>query len=268
MANVIVKPEHQAAPTERRTETSVYMAWREGEKHSDEWWKSYDEEMTPVYDEAMKREMAELRDASKSSTEAVDMMLQRFEENLCNEDTKKQRWAGQQRWQGKDNEQMRVGRILHAYTFIEILRRSGVDARIDTPSTTIFTEDDEGRQTQLVTPTISSARIWLNHGSNRGLVGLNAWVGDDITGRRISKTITSLQYPYAQEYSLMRFNDYNIPTKERFRGWRTTLLVLITAGVITEAEALKAFGVPLGPASEYYQLQLQVVRNIRMGITQ
>lgn len=242
------------------------MAWTGAEKKSAEWYKDYDREMEPVYDEAMKKEMAELRYASDTSEEAVEMMLKRFEENYCNEDTRKQRWDGQERWQGKEAEEMRKGRILHAYTFIDILRRSGVDARIDTPKRLMFTEGDGGRLNTLVTPTISSARIWLNHGSNKGLVGVNAWVKDEASGRLIEKTVTSLQYPYSQEWSVMRFDKYNIPTKEKYRGWRTTLLVLIVAGVITEEEAHRAFGAGRGPASEFYQMQLQIQRNIRMGV--
>jgi hypothetical protein len=262
MANVIIKPEHQAAPKQE----AVRMAWNGSEKHSAEWWKNYDQELTPVYDEAMRKEMAELRFATDSSEEAVEMMLKRFEENYCHEDTRKQRWNGQERWQGKEAEEMRRGRVLHAYEFIAILRRSGVDARIDTPKRLIFTEDNEGRKTQWVTPTISSARIWLNHGSNKGLVGVNAWVKDEASGRRIEKTITSLQYPYSQEWSVMRFNQYNVPVKEKYRGWRTTLLVLMMADVLTEQEAHKAFGPGRGVASEFYQLQLQAYRNIRMGV--
>jgi hypothetical protein len=262
MANVIIRPEHQAAPKQE----AVRMAWNGTEKHSTDWWKSYDEEMTPHYDEAMKKEMAELRYCTDSSEQAVEMMLQRFEQNYCNEDTRKQRWDGQMRWKGKEAEEMRRGRILHAYTFMDILRRSGVDARMDTPRTTVYTQGEGGVLNQLIAPSISSARLWLNHGSSKGLVGVNAWVKDEASGRLIEKTVTSLQYPYGQEWSVMRFNEYDIPTKEKFRGWRTTLLVLIVAGVLTEAEANKAFGVPYGPASEFWHMQLQIQRNARTGL--
>lgn len=266
MANVIIPTEHQAAPNVAQTPTQVKMAWREGEKHSEEWWKSYDEEMTPVYDEQMKREMAELRYASKTSEEAVEEMMRRYEENYTNEDTKKQRWSGQERWQGKENEAMRRGQVLHVFEFMEKLRRAGVDARIDSPTQLVWTENDEGRLVSFVTPTISSARIWLNHGINGGRVGVNAWVKDDETGRKVQTTITSLQYPYSQEWSVMRFDKYDVPTKEKYRGWRTALLVLIIAGVITEREAEKAFGKAHGVVAEFYNMQLQVNRNVRAGL--
>ena len=241
---------------------------------------SYDQEMDPFrLDEMrieagdherleMKQEMAALRYVSDSSEQAVEIALQRWEQNYDNADTKKQRWAGQQRWQGKENEEMRVGRIMHAYTFIDTLRRSGVDARIDTPKVTIYAINPDGERKAVHTPTLSSARLWLNHGSNKGLVGVNAWVPDEESGRRIQKTVSTLQYPYAQEFSVMRFNQYNVPTKEKFRGWRTTLLVLIISGVLTEKEAHKAFGEPLGPAAEFYRQQLQAYRKARMGLTQ
>lgn len=262
MANVIIKPEHQAAPKQE----AVRMAWNGTEKHSVDWWKSYDQEMTPTYDAAMQQEMAQLRYASETSEEAIEEAMKRFEVNYANENTKKQRWAGQERWQGKENEEMRRGRVLHVFEFIERLKRAGVDARIDTPTQILFTEDDQGRKTKWVTPTISSARIWLNHGVNRGLVGVNAWVKDEASGRKLEKTLTSLQYPYSQEWSVMRFNEYNVPTKEKFRGWRTTLLVLIVAGVVTEAEAERAFGRGEGLAAEFYHQQLQIHRNVRMGV--
>jgi len=267
MANVIIAPEHQAAPKEQAPLTLRTMNIG-ASKHSGEWWKDYDKEMEPEYDEAMKQEMARLRYTSATSEEAIEMMLQRFEENLCNEATRKQRWAGQERWQGKEAEEMRRGRVLHAYTFMEILRRSGVDARIDTPKGFKWVEGDGGVLNTFVTPTVSSARLWLNHGSNKGLVGVNAWVKDEESGTLIEKTVTSLQYPYSQEWSVMRFDKYNVPTKEKFRGWRTALLVLIIAGVLTEEEAHRAFGPGTGDASEFYQMQLQVQRNIRKGVSQ
>jgi hypothetical protein len=268
MANVIIRPEHQAAPKVEELRTAQVMRSVRSSKHSDQWFKDYDEEMTPVYDEAMKREMEQLRYTTESSEEAVEMMLQRFEENYCSEATRKQRWDGQLRWMGKEAEEMRRGRVMHAYTFMEILRRSGVDARIDTPTQLKWVEGEGGVLKHFVTPTISSARLWLNHGSNRGLVGVNAWVKDEATGMMIEKTVTSLQYPYGQEWSVMRFDQYNIPKKEKYRGWRTTLLVLIIAGVLTEKEAHKAFGEGRGAASEFYQMQLQIQRNLSMGVKQ
>jgi hypothetical protein len=102
--------------------------------------------------------------------------------------------------------------------------------------------------------------LWLNPFVRLERIGVTTWVG------REAKTITTLQYPYGPEYSIMRFNHYNVPTNERYRGWRTALLALIVAGVLTENEADRAFGPAVGEASIFYRQQLQHERTVRMGL--
>ena len=140
-----------------------------------------------------------------------------------------------------------------------------------------------------------NARIWLNEWSAAGLVGVNAWMipepmeqegyllelsqattqrqKDLLTanflavraGRKVQRTLTSLQEPYGPEWSVMRFNAHGVATKEKYRGWRTAMLVLIAAGVLTENEVDRAFGPPMGEAGAWYRMQLQVYRQIRLG---
>jgi hypothetical protein len=174
----------------------------------------------------------------KSSNQNIEESLRQYELSYNHAETHRQRWPGQKRWMGRENEEMRKVRILHPYTFLAKLRRAGVDARVN--------ED-------------RNARVWLNPWSTVGRIGVNArQFGEE-------RTITTLQYPYAPEYSIMRFNEYDVPLEERFRGWRTTLLVLIVAQVITEKEAEQAFGPAIGPASEFYREQLQINRRVNMG---
>jgi hypothetical protein len=139
-----------------------------------------------------------------------------------------------------------------------------------------------------------NARIWLNEWTREGLVGVNAWMKpqemddegyllelshastqrqkDLLTynflacrdGRKVQRTLTSLQDP-GPEYSVMRFNERGVATKEKYRGWRTVLLVLIVAEVLIEAEAEKAFGPAIGEAGAWYRQQLKVYRQIRVG---
>jgi hypothetical protein len=40
----------------------------------------------------------------------------------------------------------------------------------------------------------------------------------------------------------MRFKEYDVPVDEKYRGWRTAMLHLILAGVLTEDEVNRAFG--------------------------
>jgi hypothetical protein len=63
------------------------------------------------------------------------------------------------------------------------------------------------------------------------------------------------------EYSSMYFDSHNVPTSEKFRGWRTVLLRLILAGFITEESAHRVFGNATGPESTRYRAQLYSFRN-------
>jgi hypothetical protein len=203
---------------------------------------TYDQELdNPViHDPAMAADLERMsKEYLTPTNQNVEEMLLQFETNYCDERTRQQRWPGQERWMGKDAEAMRLVKILHPYEFLRRLRSAGVDARAE-----------EHR----------NARIWLNDWSRVGRIGVNARIAGEV------KTVSSLQYPYGPEYSLMRFNHYDVPTEERYRGWRTVLLALIVTGVVTEKEAEEAFGPAVGPASEFYREQLQVSRRIKMGL--
>lgn len=202
----------------------------------------YDEELdSPLYhDKKIVADMLEMRrNYIRSSNQNIEEALRQYELSYNHESTRRQRWAGQRRWMGKEAEEMRLVRIMHPYKFLAMLRRAGVDAR-----------PDEHK----------NARLWLNSWSKVGRIGLNARVLGEV------KTVTTVQYPYGPEYSIMAFNQYDVPTEERYRGWRTALLVLIVAQVITEEEAEKAFGPAVGPASEFYREQLQINRRVKMGL--
>ncbi len=201
----------------------------------------------------------------------VDENLELFERNR--EKAKDQRLPGQDRWEGKDNEEARLVNVLYASAVMRKLREAGVDAR-----------DEEHPK----------ARIWLNDWTRGGLVGVNAWVApkemdqegylyelstvstqrqkDLLTynwlasraGRKVQRTLTSLQDP-GPEWSVMRINERGVATKEKFRGWRTAMLVLIVAEVLTEAEVDRAFGKPTGEAGSWYRAQLKNYRQLKIG---
>jgi len=207
----------------------------------------------------------------------VDEALELFESNC--EKAKDQHLPGQVFWglteeERREQEKLRMVNILHPNHVIRKLRRAGVDARFEEHC---------------------NARIWLNDWTVAGLVGVNAWVKpqemdedgyllgmslatnqaqkDLLTdnyfaaraGRLVRKTLTSLQDPYGPEWSIMRHNERGVATKEKYRGWRTALLVLIVAEVLAEEEVDAAFGPPIGEAASFYRQQLQVWRQIRVG---
>lgn len=208
--------------------------------------ETYDADLDgPELSPQMLEELAELeeRRSTTSPSETIEAVLMKWEENY--EASKPQRWKDQHRWQGRENEEMRLVRIMHPHSFMTSLRRAGVDARV---------EDDP------------YGRLWLNRWSRLGRVGISAWVKNEATGKREIQTVTTLQYPYGPEFSIMRFNQYNVPTEEKYRGWRTALLVLIQTDVITEREALKAFGPAEGEAAHFYRQQTQAQRRVKLGL--
>jgi hypothetical protein len=171
-----------------------------------------------------------------SATQDLETLQMQFEQNVAMK--KKERWAGQERWQGRENEEARLVNYLHPNAFMRRLQRAGVDARVE------YNEH---------------ARLWLNNNSRLGRLGVTAWFRNEETERLSVRTISTLQDG----------DRYDVPTAERYRGWRTTLLHLIIANVITEEEADRAFGKPAtGEVSEHYREVLQNNRARRMGVRQ
>jgi len=225
---------------------------------------SYDEELpTPqvemVYDE---------RPASQQTIEAEQEL---FEENY--RAAHERRWKGQERWVGRHNEEMRLVNILHPHDFIRKLQAAGVDASIEPAVFFAWVPDDKTGLSVLRPKARSAARLWL-HGeaiylkgtseTHAGRIGVSAWVKEGIS--RVPKCLTSLQWDCGPEWSLMHFDQYNVPTRERYRGWRTALLALILNDVVTEEEAARAFGpVTANEASELYLEALQNYRARKQG---
>ena len=181
----------------------------------------------------------------------------------------KSRWKGQERWQGRENIERRVVNIMHPHDVMRKLQRAGVDARIEAPMYYVTMPDDiTGLPVQVKKPR-DVGRIWLGDEAVKGRIGIFGWVKDETTETRRVKLITSLQFPCGPEWTVMHFNQWNVPVAEKYRGWRTALLQMILKNIITEEEVDRAFGpVVLNPASELYRQQLQSHRAIRKGLVQ
>lgn len=164
---------------------------------------------------------------------ASETIAKRHEENV--DASRSQRWEGQEIWQGRENEEMRMVNVMHCEEFVRKLRNAGV-------------------------------QIFLNNFSILGRIGLYTMEfgpnKDGVLGTW-PKVQTTLQFPYSYEFSVMRFNEYNVPTNEKYRGWRTALLYLIANGVITEELAHKVFGKPMGLAGVQYLKELHSLRHAR-----
>jgi hypothetical protein len=188
----------------------------------------------------------------KSANELVEESLRLYEQNLNDERRKETRWQGQDRWQGRENEEARITRIMSCFEFAKRLQREGVNVWLNDFVICVHGENLEG----------CVQKRGDIKGCKAGQIGVNAWVST--ASCRVQKTVTTLQYMYGPEYSVMRFDRYNVPTREKYRGWRTALLVLIMNDVLREDQADEIFGPPIGPASLFYRQQLWDYRNRRM----
>jgi hypothetical protein len=215
---------------------------------------SYDEELpTPISTDPLPY-------TDSSSEELIEAEAKLFAENYIA--AANRRWQGQERWMGKENEAMRLVNILHPHAVFEKLKDAGIDCSIE-PA--VFWVWDVDAKTGLTVPaqrSRSNARFWLHDVVVSDRVGISAWVWKD--GVRTAQYITYLQYPCGPEWSVMRFDEYDVPTTEKYRGWRTAMLRLIQEGVLEESEVIRAFGtVTHTDASELYLEQLAEYRRTR-----
>jgi hypothetical protein len=215
---------------------------------------SYDEELpTPVVAEPLPY-------TDSSSAELIEAEQKLFEENYRARAA--YRWQGQERWMGRENEEMRLVNILHPHAVFAKLKSAGVDCSIEPAVDWIWDIDHKTGLTIPVQRTLSAARFWLHDLVIKDRVGISGWVWRN--GKRTMQYITYLQYPQGPEWSLMRFDDFDVPTYERYRGWRTALLRLIQEELVTEAEVDRAFGpVQENEASQLYLEQLEDFRKTR-----
>ena len=210
--------------------------------------KSYDEELpTP--------QAPDVYDDRAGTQQTIEAEAELYEENYRAHHDR--RWAGQERWMGREHEEARLVNIMHPHEVMRKLQAAGVDASIECAVKHVWVPDDKTGILVLRPKARSNARLWLADNvvylkgtseTHAGRVGVFAWDGNE------PRCITSLQYEYGPEWSLMHFGPFDVPTSERYRGWRTALLALILADVLTEDEVDKAFGPVIeNEASEYYR---------------
>jgi hypothetical protein len=213
---------------------------------------TYDEEMDLPREVVAEYNSRPVLDRPTTSEE-LDVIDSAFAGNY--EAAASERWHDQARFMGKENEAMRMVNIKHPYEIFRRLRSAGVDARIEAPSFDVWVIDDHTGKPIAQKRERSIGRLWLADNAVAGRVGVSAWVIDK--GERVRKQVATLQYPYGPEWSLLYFNEFDVPIGEKYRGWRTALLQMILAKVLTEDEVNRAFGpVPLNNASLFYRRTL------------
>lgn len=104
---------------------------------------------------------------------------------------------------------------------------------------------------------ITTARY--SSSAKNGMLGLQVYAPTSNGGEWTF--VCGAQPGMVPEFSTMYFNSHNVPTSEKYRGWRTVLLRLILSGHISEDAATKEFGQPSGQEATYYRQQLHAFRN-------
>jgi hypothetical protein len=288
-ANVIIPVEHQSAPKEHWMVKELQKAAEELDKGTfapelddDEYFYIGPEQLLakhPRILEALERLKTEVSTA-KNSQEYIEksQMLHEINENLQTPD----KWDGQGRWIGKDNEQMRHGELLDPITFWKRLTAVIGESRVFLCSfavmgrVALLVEDPAQEQARLcaLPPAIDYNRRIREAEQHAGkdfkqvMKKLEASFSAAESARysppeelEDRAQVATLQWPVGTEWMVMRFNDYGVPTSAKYLGWRTALLSMILLDVITEAEAHKAFPVKQNAASLWYRAQLYHFRN-------
>ena len=328
MANIIIPAEHQSAPKKdeldkametaaseiasgqfqpERGEMPLDIALRAEFGKAEDWQETGPEHFQATRDSlsladhpAVKEAMARLeseRDNARHSQEYLEKSQMLWE--LNERASRQNRWDGQQRWQGDENEEMRIGLILTPFQFLERLERvigkgrvflcrfgvadkgnpntGRVALLVRAPEQIALEPNDlatipllmEKRRLEaefLDVHDLEKRRRHLNR-----IAALERHIEDMRHGGRPEEfkdfaQVATLQWPCSSEWMVMNFDEFGVPTTAMYLGWRTALLCMIRLGVITEKEAHKAFPLGTGPAGEWYRQQLFEWRHHRVDM--
>jgi hypothetical protein len=158
----------------------------------------------------------------------------------------KNQWDGQGRWLGKENEAMRIVNIKTPQEWLRELQAAIGEGRVFLNRFAVLK-----RVAVLVEETRPSVVSPWSLAKPRASDGRVA--------------VATLQWPCGPEWMIPKFDEYGVPVRARYLGWRTALLCLIRTRVISEKEAHRAFPLGSGPAGEWYRQQLFEMRS-REGV--
>lgn len=198
----------------------------------------------PRVQEALAR-LEQEKEASQNTQEYLEKAQMLHELNT--ELESHNHWDGEGRWKGRENEEMRIGKIMSPFTFLERLQRVIGEGRIFLDGVAVL------KRVALLAPDPTGGSLLYLPGQPKGR--------DDGLVR-----VATLQYPCGSEWMVMKFDEYGVPTSPKYLGWRTALLSLILNGIITEKQAHQAFPVGEDEASDWYRQQLSIFRN-RHGVS-
>lgn len=188
------------------------------------WYSAYDSEFD--YADEIRPELARIMQEVENGPRHETTGQQTIEEfhRLHESNTEARK---QHRWEQQNElKAVRTGRVLHMNDFLNKLKQCGLNT------------------------------WYTDKGGMAGTLGLF------VSSRDIPQYIGFVQVPLMQEYEELHFDSYDVPLGPKRRGWRTLLLKLIDAGLLTEQKAHEIFGEPAtGPVSRRYRHYLKYIRS-------
>jgi hypothetical protein len=227
----------------------------------------------PRVKEALAR-LEQERDDSRTSQEYFEKTAMLRELNTLARGG--QKWEGQERWIGSENEESRKGQVLTPLEFYWRLTRV-IAPKLQFAHHVCMVDKKPIRM-------IGAGRILLGREAvlqhkdmpasmQAGRVGLFVMASEKVQiltpGMEKRKDepmlVATVQWPVATEWMMMNFDEFGIPTTAKHIGWRTALLSMVRSGVLTEKEANRAFPLSSGPVSSWYREQMFEWRNAHRG---
>ena len=337
MSNIIIKPQDQSAPKEHWADKEIKKAAEEidGGRYTPRPGSEEAEAaggmgialgmgsggvatgQTPALEE-FQRTYEENQSMAKLGShprvlEAMDKMRHEVEETkghelieknamlreLVQASEAKNRWDGQGRWMGFENEESRYGLILSPQQFYDRLGKVVGKGKIKLSEHVVFpfpgaksglsgmyvknplwdgAEEVQrvGQRREALKMADAAQALWAEA---QGLAKINQHSKADQKMKEVAALVAeakgmydqaceesirepellrvaSIQWPLTTEWMIMEFTEWGTVCKPKFYGWRTALLTMLRAKVITETQAHKAFPVGTGPAAEWYLQQI------------
>src|ERR1700744_974804 len=244
MANVHIKPEHQSSPRETQNDKIVRDA--ASDIFSGRWKPEFTDEFFDVGISALLAQhpaIAEMvsklerEQEPKTNAEDLEKAEMLHEANVAL--SARARWDGQGRWEGKYNEEIRTVNLMTPVTFIDKLAAIGIPVDATPPEITVTIEnplyapvwvdlgegkgayvDPDGRPPTVDMRVVrSNKKIYLGNRVIMGRVALNAKVWDDAQKKLVDMRVNTLQVPCGPEWSVMRVDEWGVPTNEKYHGW-------------------------------------------------
>lgn len=286
--NIIIPIEHQSAPQEHWIEKIMRKAVEEIESgqfkppQGDDYFYTGPEQtlaLHPRVQEALERLEKETQDAPNSQ-EAIEK-AQMYHE-MAERAAAPEKWNGQGRWIGAENEEMRMGEVMEPREFMRRLtavignrvelNRFAVQGRVallvhdpeqgELRRLAIAPRTDYNAQIRAVEEITSPQQLKarMRQLEQKFAAAEKAEYAEP-DYLKDKAQVATLQWPLSTEWMVMRFNEFGVPTAAKYLGWRTALLSMMSLRIITEQEAHKAFPVQASPASVWYRAQLYHMRN-------